>query len=191
MGWDMASEMDHFTFQSCDNQLSWCSLLAFLSLLGLRADSCTEGRGEEGWKAFPCTGSSRACPRRWQRAELKECSCISAGEWSEGFWLRGSDWKAGLHRIADLFQLLPVFLSSLLPRPSLNNSPGLEVGHTQLPLAGVMGSGAPLCVRSASSQSCSCSGEAFTVSPLRTPLWLTALGSSVARWNGCCASRQG
>lgn len=44
MGWDMASEMDHFTFQSCDNQLSWCSLLAFLSLLGLRADSCTEGR---------------------------------------------------------------------------------------------------------------------------------------------------
>lgn len=51
--------------------------------------------------------------------------------------------------MADLLQPLPVFLSSALPKPSLNSSPGLEVGHIQQALAGVMGSGALLCVSSA------------------------------------------
>lgn len=40
--------------------------------------------------------------------------------------------------MADPLQPLPVFLSSPLPKPSFDSSPGLGVGH----IAGVMGSGA-------------------------------------------------
>lgn len=93
--------------------------------------------------------------------------------------------------MADLLQPLPLFLSSPLPKPSLNSSPGPGVGRIQLPLAGVMGQRCPsLC------QVCQFAAAAPTVGSvhcvsIENPLWLTALGSSVARWNGCCASRQG
>lgn len=86
----MALEMDPFTFLSCDRQLSWWSLLSFLSLLGFRADSCTreEGGGEEGWKAFPCMGAKPPVSVRrhwWGGLEL------------EGMWLRlGGGARAGV-----------------------------------------------------------------------------------------------
>lgn len=69
----MALEMDHFTLQSRDHQLSWCSLLAFLGLQALPAEFCSKGRGGQGWKAFPCTGPKAPClsSSTGRRAELE------------------------------------------------------------------------------------------------------------------------
>ena len=76
--------------------------------------------GSEAARVCPAALAGRAGAGRNAAASWRRSA-------SGSFWLRGSDWKAGLHRAADLLPFPPVFPSSPLPKSSLASSPGPEV----------------------------------------------------------------